>query len=70
MSEKTKLQNQMKSAVIERRKKIAKEGRRLDLMLKAEPAKSLEKIQNHTHENATDVISRVLNAEASKLAGL
>lgn len=66
-AKKTKLQKQMKSAVSNRRQRIAAEGKRLDLMLRPVPAKALIKIQYHTHENATDCISRLLTTEASKL---
>ena len=51
-----------------RRDKIVNEGRRIDLMLPAEPAAALAQIEQQTGERATPIIARLLIDHAARRA--
>lgn len=49
-----------------RRELIMRTGRRIDLMLPAEPAAALAEIEARTKERPTQIIARLLLAEAKR----
>lgn len=51
-----------------RRDKIVNEGRRIDLLLPAEPAAALAQIEQQTGERATPIIARLLIDHAARRA--